>query len=216
MNRIFSWFYNKNNSSSLTVPRRDFIESLIVHKQIKEFSSCLCKKDDRILCIDGFFRLLPTILDEKNNDLSIEYTIEFLLKQGARIDNMSGINSIITNLLSNSRSMIPFMLLDYSLYIDIPFQTWASQQMNFEQKFEEFKSGLSEQTVKLIKKFIDLKNPSPLSKLCLQKLRRSLKHLGDDMIDKLKDHLPNRLRQSITLFGQDECLTYFRSVTHSG
>ncbi|CAF1293216.1 unnamed protein product [Rotaria sordida] len=173
--------------------------------------------------------LTSVLFNQRNNDPHNEHTIEFLLKQGARIDNMNGMNNIITNLLLYSRSMIPFMLLDYSLYIDIPFQTWSnrmSPRMNLyicriiqcgypsesRTKFEEFKALLTEQSVKLVEKFIDLKNPLCLSKLCLQKLRGSLKHLGDEMIDKLKDHMPNRLRQSIILFGHDECLTYYESV----
>jgi hypothetical protein len=63
--------------------------------------------------------------------------------------------------------------------------------------------------------FLDLKNPPCLSKLCLQKLRSSLKNLGDETIDKLKDDLPNYLRQSITSYGHDECRAYFQILVLS-
>ncbi|CAF3189579.1 unnamed protein product, partial [Rotaria sp. Silwood2] len=113
MNRIFSWFYNKNNSSSLTVPRRDFIESLIVHKQIKEFSSCLCKKDDRILCIDGFFRLLPTILDEKY----MSNLFELICKKSRLTSNE--LSTIIINKLSRTILDKNFDLCEKILHLPI-------------------------------------------------------------------------------------------------
>ncbi|CAF0914249.1 unnamed protein product [Rotaria sp. Silwood1] len=176
---------------------------------------------------------LASVLFNHRNNQSIEQTIKFLLQQGARIDHMKNMNYIITTLLSNNRSMIPFMLLDYSLYIDIPYQMWLNERSpsmtlyicriiqcgypnEFRTKFQEFKSHLSAQTVKVIEKFIDLKNPLCLSKLCLQKLRSSLKNLGDETNDKLKVYIPNRLRKSITFFGYDECLTYFRLVINTG
>jgi len=173
--------------------------------------------------------LVSLILNQRTNDPNFDDTIKFLLRQGARINNMNTVQDFIIYLLTSSSSMIPFMLLDYSLYIDLPFQTWLSRQTprmslyicrviqcgypsEFRTKFEEFKTHLPEQTVKLVVQFIDLKKPPRLSKLCLQKLRSSFKHLGDETIDQFKYYLPNQLRQSITLYGYDECETYFRSV----
>ncbi|CAF1090919.1 unnamed protein product [Rotaria sp. Silwood1] len=227
--RIILFNFLLENDSSIEFKLDEFFQYFPPHS-IRNYMNYL----KRLVHNHNLNSVLTSVLfNQRNNDSSIEYTIEFLLKQGARIDNMSGMNCIITNLLLHGHSMIPFMLLNYSLYIHIPFQTWSTQQtsrMNlyicriiqcgypseFRTKFEEFKSRLPEQTMKLVEKFIDLKNPSLLSKLCLQKLRSALKNLGDETIDKLKDYLPNRLRQSITLFGHDECLTYFRSVIHSG
>jgi hypothetical protein len=63
-----------------------------------------------------------------------------------------------------------------------------------------------------VEEFIDLKNPQSLSKLCLQKLRGSLKNLGDETKEQLKDYVPDRLRSSITRLGYDECGKYYRTV----
>jgi hypothetical protein len=159
----------------------------------------------------------------------MEHTIKFLLQQGARINEMNTIHHVIIYLLSYTRSMIPFMLLDYSFYTNVPYEIWTSRhtpRMNlyicrmiqcgypneFRAKFDEFKLRLTDSEVKSIENFIDIKTPPYLWKLCLQKLRNSLKDLGDETIDKLKDHLPIHLRQSITFYGYDECRSYFQSV----
>ena len=155
--------------------------------------------------------------------------IGFLLTEGARCESLVDHTQIIVNLLADTRSFIPFLLLDYSFHVDVPFNQWSTRRnprMNlyicrvlqcgypseFRTKFDQFKSQLSEQTVKEIEKFVDLKNTTSLSKLCLQKLRSSLKHLGDETIDRLKDHLPVHLRQSIVRYGYDQCQPYFQSV----
>jgi hypothetical protein len=174
--------------------------------------------------------LLSVLRNQRNdNDPSNIHTIEFLLRQGARIDKMSDVHCIITYLLLTGHSEIPFMLLDYSLYVDINFEQWLSRntpRMNlyicrviqcgypneFRTKFEDFKSYLTQQTVNLVEEFIDLKNPQSLSKLCLQKLRGSLKNLGDETKEQLKDYVPDRLRSSITRLGYDECGKYYRTV----
>jgi hypothetical protein len=168
---------------------------------------------------------LVSLLRNPTND---DDAITFLLRQGARIDDMSIVNNTILNLILYSRSMIPFTLLDYGLYTDVSYATWFGHQtlrMNFyicraiqcgypselRAKFDELKTHLPQQAMNLI----DLKNPPCLSKLCLQKLRSSLKNLGDETIDKLKDDLPNYLRQSITLCGHDESQAYFQIVVLS-
>jgi len=168
--------------------------------------------------------LLSLLLNRTNDD----DTITFLLRHGARINDMSIVNNAITDLILYSRSMIPFTLLDYGLYTDISYAVWLGHQtprMNFyicraiqcgysselRAKFNELKTHLPQQALN----FLDLKNPPCLSKLCLQKLRSSLKNLGDETIDKLKDDLPNYLRQSITSYGHDESRAYFQILVLS-
>jgi hypothetical protein len=176
--------------------------------------------------------LYSVLQNSINTDQTLEHTIKFLLQQGARINNMSTIHYVIIYQILHTRSMIPFILLDYSLYTDISYDLWLTRRTprlnlyicrliqcgypsEFRQKFQEFKGQLDEQTVKLVAEFIDLKNPPCLSKLCLQKLRSSLKHLGNETIDKLKDYLPIHLKQSIIHYGHSECRTYFQAVIFS-
>lgn len=172
------------------------------------------------------------ILNHQNpNAYHNRYTIEFLLQQGARIHDMTIVENAIINLLGHYSSLIPFVLLDYAMYINISYDTWRSlilhdSRLNlyicrlvqcgcsnrFQGNFNHLKASFPQQTTVLIEKFIDLKNPSPLKKLCLQKLRNSLKNLGNETIDTFKDYLPNRLRQSIVHYGYEECGAYFHSV----
>ena len=158
-----------------------------------------------------------------------DQTIKFLLRQGGRIKDMNSLKHIISHHLSSTRSMIPFMLLDYSMYVDIPFDRMSTVQnkrislyvcrliqcgypSDYRQNFEEFKIRLEAPLLKLVNQLIDLKKPQCLSKLCLQKLRSSLKDLGDETQDKLKDDLPIHLKQSITKFGHEECSIFFQTV----
>lgn len=155
--------------------------------------------------------------------------IRFLLQQGARLQSTNEIQPIIFNYLANHRSIIPFLLLDYSFYVDIPFDQWLPRQnplMNlyicrvlqcgyrseFRAKFEQFKTLLPDRTVKEIEKFVDVKNVAPLSRLCLQKLRSSLKHLGDETIEQLSSYFPIHLKRSIVHYGYDQCQPYFRNI----
>jgi hypothetical protein len=121
------------------------------------------------------------------------------------------------------------MLLDYTMYVNIPSDGLTPGQnqrislyicrviqcgypSEYREKFEEFKTRLPGPILKIVNELIDLKKPQCLSKLCLQKLRSSLKDLGDETQDKLKDYLPIHLKQSITKFGHEECSTFFRTV----
>jgi hypothetical protein len=177
--------------------------------------------------------LVSVIQNRRSDGDNIDNTVKFLLQHGGRINDMSILQTDIIHLLAYTRSMVPFTLLNYSLYTDIPSDTWLIRQNSrvnfyvcrviqcgypseFRARFEEFKTHLSQQNLQLIAQFIDLKKPESLSKLCLQKLRGSLKHLGDETIDKLKDHLPNPLRQSIITYGNKECSAYFQSVVLTG
>lgn len=160
---------------------------------------------------------------------SIENIVRFLLKQGAQLNYRDTMSSTIMNMLSTHRSLIPFILLDYCQYIDVSLNNWRNYQYprvglyicrvvqcgypsEFRNKFDELKATLSEQAKQQIEKFIDLKNPSRLSKLCIQKIRGSAKHLGDETMDKLAIYIPPRLHKSIIRFGYDECQPYFNSV----
>jgi hypothetical protein len=171
--------------------------------------------------------LTSRILKRREDEHYIDYTIKFLLQQGARIENMNIVHPTIFYLLSSISSMIPFMLLNYSFYIDITFDMWLHRhcpRMNLyiccvlrygypselRNRFEKFKSHLPDQLAKVIEKLIDVKTPSCLSKLCLQKLRISLKNLGNETIDELKDCLPVHLRKSIRSYAYDEFQSYFK------
>ena len=64
MNWIFSWFSLNTTSSRAGTSRKDIIESFIIQKNLKDFSSCLRRKNEETLCIDAFFNLLPALTDE--------------------------------------------------------------------------------------------------------------------------------------------------------
>src|ERR1700722_13782706 len=115
MSKMFSWFYKKNNSSLSTISRKDLIKSLIVHKQIKEFSSYLRQKDNRTLCIECFFQLLPSILDEKYVSDLFELITK---KSGLKSDQLS---TIIANELSTAILVKNFDLCEKIL--NLPFQS---------------------------------------------------------------------------------------------
>ncbi|CAF4481180.1 unnamed protein product [Rotaria sp. Silwood2] len=157
--RIILFNFLLENDSSIELKFNEFF-NYFPPQSIPIYSNYL----KRLIHKHNLNSVLASVLFNHRNDLSIEHTIKFLLQQGARIDNMNNMNYIITTLLSHSRSMIPFMLLDYSLYIDISFQIWLNQQssrMNlyrcriiqcgypseFRTKFQEFKSHLSQLTI---------------------------------------------------------------------
>lgn len=185
---------------------------------------------DDLKCMIHNRDLTSTLISQLKLFKDDNATIRFLLKQGARIQsNNTEIQPIIFNYLMNIRSIIPFVLLDYSFYIDISFEQWLvrpNPRMNmyicrvlqcgypseFRAKFDQFKTHLTGQTVKEIEKFVDVKNVAPLSRLCLQKLRSSLKDLGDETIEQLTSHLPSHLKHSIVHYGYDQCQPYFRTV----
>jgi hypothetical protein len=113
---MFSWFHKKNISSYASkLSRKDFIKSLIVHKQIKEFSSYLRQKDDRTLCIEAFFELLPLILEEKYTPDLVELITK---KSGLKSNQLS---TIITNQISSSILKKDFDLCEKILHL--PFQS---------------------------------------------------------------------------------------------
>ncbi|CAF1043052.1 unnamed protein product [Adineta steineri] len=175
--------------------------------------------------------LTSVIVNQTCNLHSMEHTFTFLVREGARIENRNTVQFGIGNLLRHYPSRIPFILLDYGMHIDLPFDQSINQlnpkiilyicrviqcgyPSEFRTQFDLFKSRLDSQTVELIKTFIDIKNPQKLKNLCYQKLRSSLIHLGDDTQEKLKDHLSDRLRRWITLYGYNECSVYYRTVMH--
>ncbi|CAF2136344.1 unnamed protein product [Rotaria magnacalcarata] len=160
---------------------------------------------------------------------SNEQTVEFLLKQGARITNTDNIKSNIVHLILYSRSTIPFMLLDHGVYVDISYEACSSSRNHrmyfyvcrviqcgypseIRTKFEEFKSSQPEYNIKLISSFIDLKNPTCLSGLCFQKLRNSAKDLSDETIEKFKPYMPSRLVKSVVGYGHEESKEYYKWV----
>ena len=141
-------------------------------------------------------------------------TIRFLLKQGLRA-NMSGdLRHRISSLLCFSESMIPFLFLDYSTYIDPSLElrshanvsrvvvymglvTTCGYPTEFREKFDEYTKLLPDPTAKTLAELLDVKNPPSLSRLCTQKLRSSVKNLGDDTIEQLDGYLPKTLKQSL-------------------
>ncbi|CAM4876880.1 unnamed protein product [Rotaria socialis] len=160
---------------------------------------------------------------------SNENTVEFLLKQGARITNTDNINNSIIHLILYSRSTVPFMLLDHGIYVDVSYQTCSNSRNHrmyfyvcrviqcgypseIRTKFEEFKSSQPEYNIKLINSFIDLKNPTCLSRLCFQKLRNSANDLSDETIEKLKSYMSSRLLKSVVGYGHEESKEYYKWI----
>ena len=170
--------------------------------------------------------LVSQICNLRADDHSVDSKVKFLLQQGARLQKTDAIHSVIFNLIVNTRSMIPFTLLDYSFSIDIPFDVWVNQNSprvnlyiccvvqygypcELRKHFDVFKSRFPDRIVKVIENLVDARTPARLSNLCLQKLRISLKDLGDTTIEQLQNDLPIYLRKWIVCYGHAQLQAYF-------
>ncbi|CAF0807178.1 unnamed protein product [Adineta ricciae] len=173
--------------------------------------------------------LTSVVLNSRDHSQRVDAKITFLLRQGARINDMNVISSIILSLLNGVQSSTPFMLLDYDMPIKVDSQLLSSTSTRnktlyilraaqcgytnvSQSRFECFKSTQSQFMISMIDKLVDIKSPTSLSNLCRRKLRRSLKNLGDDIMNKLNEILPNRLVQSIRLYEYHKWLTFYHNA----
>ncbi|CAF1028413.1 unnamed protein product [Adineta ricciae] len=173
--------------------------------------------------------LTSVVLNCKDHPQRVDAKITFLLRQGARINDMNVVSSTILSLLNGVQSSTPFMLLDYDMPIKIDFQLlsrtstrnmalyiFRAAQCGYtdvsQSQFESFKSTQSKSMISMIDKLVDIKSPTTLSNLCRRKLRRSLKNLGDDTMDKLNEILPHRLVHSIRLYEYHKWLTCYHNA----
>ena len=159
--------------------------------------------------------------------------IRFLLRLGARLENTEFISFYVMNLLALQRSTAPFILLDYGFYVGPTHDSWSWRSRTprvvlyicrllqcgypteFRANFDTYKASMPESTVKLIEEFIDMKVPPRLSRLCLQTLRSSLRDLGDQTLDQLRDRLSAPLHHSIVHLGHDECRKLYHDTMNS-
>ena len=208
--RMLLFNYLLENDSSFSVQFKDFFQ-YFPGKFLPTYSNYL-QHIVRNQNLDGpleSFVLRPSGIEADDSE-----TIRFLLQRGARFNTTAQHQLVILNRLRYTQSTIPFLLLDYSMYIDPSSELRSNVNRSrvllytalvgrcgyateLQKKFDEFKTVLPEQQVKTLVDLIDMKNPACLSRLCLQKLRSSVKHLGDDTLEQLDDHLPQTLKQSL-------------------
>lgn len=174
---------------------------------------------------------LSTLVKQQVNfHRNLDQLVKFLLQNGARIRNPTEIEQTTLDLLLNfNQSLIPFLLLDYGFPVSISFQIWSNRSNDrlnlyvirqiqcgyareFREKYERFRTRLSQSTVEAMDKFIDIRNPSRLKQLCFQHLRKSLVDLSEKTIEDLNGFLRFKLRHSIRVYGYDECHSFVQTV----
>ncbi|CAM4916410.1 unnamed protein product [Rotaria socialis] len=173
--------------------------------------------------------LLNVLEGKSSEDRHLITKIKFLLQQGSRIEPMKTIPDYTRELLLNSHSPIPFLLLDYAIHMEIP-DTSSTNQINiivnlyvrhlaewgyrqsWQTYFDQYQSTLLPATIDYLEK-IRYKIPQHLSTLCIQRSRSLLINLGDNILEKLGEHLSHNLIRSLTRLAYDQHYSFFCKVS---
>lgn len=176
---------------------------------------------------------LSSILQRPTHLLRTHYdTIEFLLRQGARLNNGIDLTTSIISLLRTSEASIPNLLLNHRIRIDESFDwtgitmsdqltfyvcrtAFCGYQLTYIKFIDRFKYTETEQKSEIIEKYLKCRKSSTLSRLCYQKIRSSVKHLGDETIEQLNEYIPQHLRSSVLHLRHQEYEKFARIINQT-
>ncbi|CAF1959101.1 unnamed protein product [Rotaria magnacalcarata] len=185
--------------------------------------------------INTFFTYFPSIYIQQYSTYLKRLARDQSLNQaplnvldGSCIDPMKAIPDYTQELLLDSRSPIPLLLLDYNIHMEIPGSSSTNRiygiadlyllylaewgyRHSWQTYFDQYQSNLLPATIDYLEK-IRRKMPQPLLTLCIQRVRSSLINLSDETQEKLREHLSNNLIRSLTRLAYDQHYSFFCKV----